>query len=477
MINYTNRDYLDIKMALIDAIPKYTDAWTDFSNTDLGMIFIEFLAGTSAMLNYYIDKEVSETRIMQATEPRNIYSNLELIGYKRPLRRCHSAKGRVYATANSYPETRYATDLVIPAYSVFTGSKLKNNKLFFTNPYPIRIKPTDTEVDFSFLQGRLDSIEVQPTSIQSYKLYLSVQNVSDFHFRVEVDGKDWEQIDNAFLQTLGGEFYSVHRDAFDNIYILFTYNYRNYIDNRSTIRIEYVTTQGDEGVSLGVVDTLVSPLIYDGRDISKDLRFTNTSIFSGGFTDEDANLSKAKAISRARTPKFLCTLEDYHNAIYSYPGVSDVCCVDMSVKGATDIKPYELKAYVLMGDNDDMALSDAMAGLQKYIRSKQDITRSVKILDPLYNDIIIRINFTVENENINLIDLEDEILTFLDPYFYQHSFSRVISREHLISSILTQFPELKTISIESPTETLTPGLGEVIRVVDIIVRGDYYSNV
>ena len=41
MINYTNRDYLDIKMALIDAIPKYTDAWTDFSNMDLGMIFVD----------------------------------------------------------------------------------------------------------------------------------------------------------------------------------------------------------------------------------------------------------------------------------------------------------------------------------------------------------------------------------------------------------------------------------------------------
>ena len=59
MINYTKRDYFDIKQELLDIIPRYTDAWTDFSSTDLGMIFLEFIAGTTAMLNYYIDKEVS----------------------------------------------------------------------------------------------------------------------------------------------------------------------------------------------------------------------------------------------------------------------------------------------------------------------------------------------------------------------------------------------------------------------------------
>jgi hypothetical protein len=42
---------------------------------------------------------------------------------------------------------------------------------------------------------------------------------------------------------------------------------------------------------------------------------------------------------------------------------------------------------------------------------------------------------------------------------------------------MNAFPELKTVNIESPSENLTPALGEVIKVIDIIVSGDYYGSV
>ena len=41
---------------------------------------------------------------------------------------------------------------------------------------------------------------------------------------------------------------------------------------------------------------------------------------------------------------------------------------------------------------------------------------------------------------------------------------------------MNAFPELKTVDIESPSENLSPALGEVIKVIDIVVSGDYYGN-
>lgn len=479
MINYTKRDFNSIKDELINNIPKYTQDWNDFSESDLGMIFIDFIAGVSSMLNYYIDKEVSELRIMESTEARNIYSNLELLGYKRPLKRCGVATAKVTANANKFFDSAYNFDITIPAYSSFTSSSNTNssNKYHFTNPTDIIIRQGIVDTEFTLVQGKYESKTYNTTSIQSYKLYLPSKDISDYFLRITVDGTEWGIVENAFLETQGGMTCSIHRDAYDNVYILFTYNYRNYLSPSSYIQIEYLTTEGDVKIAPNTVNkpmfTITNP---DGKNITNELIFTNTTFFSGGYNDEDLNLAKAKAIARTRTPKFLCTLDDYENAIFSFPGVLDAQCVDMSVKGMSNIKPYELVAYILMED-DSMMSSGFMEDLQSYLYNKKDITRSVLLKDAIRKEISIDIEFTVLSESVNLINLEHDILSFLDHYYYGKCFERTISREHIINDIINNFPEIKTINMISPSENVLPKLGEVIDIVNITVRGNYYEHI
>ena len=478
MINYTKRDFNSIKDELINNIPKYTQDWNDFSESDLGMIFIDFIAGVSSMLNYYIDKEVSELRIMEATEARNIYSNLELLGYKRPLKRCGVATAKVTANANKFFDSAYDFDITIPAFSSFTSSKNKNNnKLHFTNPTEIFITKGIVDTEFTLVQGKYESRTYNTTSIQSYKLYLPSKDISDYFLRVTVDGTEWGIVENAFLETQGGTACSIHRDAYDNIYLLFTYNYRNYLSTSSYIQVEYLTTEGNVKIAPNSVDkpmfTITNP---EGKDITNELIFTNTTFFSGGYNDEDLNLAKAKAIASSRTPKFLCTLDDYENAIFSFPGVLDVQCVDLSVKGTSNIKPYEIVAYILTEDDYNMS-TGFMEDLQIYLYNKKDITRSITLKDAIRKEISIDIEFTVLSENINLINLEHDILRFLDPYYYGKCFDRTISRDHIINSIINNFPEIKTIEMISPEENILPGIGEVIDIINISVRGNYYDHI
>lgn len=478
MINYTKRDFNSIRDELINNIPKYTQDWNDFSESDLGMIFIDFIAGVSSMLNYYIDKEVSELRIMEATEARNVYSNLELLGYKRPLKRCGVATAKVTANANKFFDSAYDFDITIPAFSSFTSSKNKNNnKLHFTNPTEIFITPGAVDTEFTLVQGKYESRTYNTTSIQSYKLYLPSKDISDYFLRVTVDGTEWGVVENAFLETQGGTACSIHRDAYDNVYLLFTYNYRNYLSTSSYIQVEYLTTEGNVKIAPNSVDkpmfTITNP---EGKDITNELIFTNTTFFSGGYNDEDLNLAKAKAIASSRTPKFLCTLDDYENAIYSFPGVLDVQCVDLSVKGTSNIKPYEIVAYVLTEDDNNMS-SGFIEDLQIHLYNKKDIARSIVLKDAIRKEISIDIEFTVLSENINLINLEHDILRFLDPYYYGKCFNRTISRDHIINSIINNFPEIKTIDMISPEENILPGIGEVVDIVNISVRGNYYDHI
>lgn len=478
MINYSKRDFNSIKDELINSIPKYTQDWNDFSESDLGMIFIDFIAGVSSMLNYYIDKEVSELRIMESTEARNVYSNLELLGYKRPLKRCGIATAKVTANANKFFDSAYAFDITIPAFSLFTSSKNKSDsKLLFTNPTDVVIRQGVIDTEFTLVQGKYESKIYNTTSIQSYKLYLPSKDISDYLLRVTVDGVEWNIVENAFLEIQGGMACSIHRDAYDNVYLLFTYNYRNYLSTSSTIQVEYLTTSGDVKIAPHSVDKpMFVVLDPNGKNITNELVFTNTTFFSGGYNDEDLNLAKAKAIAKSRTPKFLCTLDDYENMIFSFPGVLDVQCVDMSVRGMSNIKPYEVIAYILMEDNNMMS-SGFMEDLQSYLYNKKDITRSVVLRDAIRKEISIDIEFTVLNENINLINLENDILRFLDHYYYGRCFERTISREHILNSVINNFPEIKTINMVSPSENVIPGIGEVVDIVNISVRGNYYEHI
>jgi len=44
-------------------------------------------------------------------------------------------------------------------------------------------------------------------------------------------------------------------------------------------------------------------------------------------------------------------------------------------------------------------------------------------------------------------------------------------------SIINNFPEIKTIDMISPEENILPGIGEVIDIVNISVRGNYYDHI
>ena len=56
-MSYTGRDIVSIRKELINTIPTLTDKWTDFNESDLGMVLIELMAGVQDMQNFYLDTQ------------------------------------------------------------------------------------------------------------------------------------------------------------------------------------------------------------------------------------------------------------------------------------------------------------------------------------------------------------------------------------------------------------------------------------
>ena len=84
-ISYTGRDNEDIRQSLIDLVPKLTDKWRDYNESDLGMTIIELIAGAQDMQNFYLDNQTFETYLDTAMQDKNIRSILRAMNYRIPL--------------------------------------------------------------------------------------------------------------------------------------------------------------------------------------------------------------------------------------------------------------------------------------------------------------------------------------------------------------------------------------------------------
>ena len=156
-IKYINRDFNDLKTALIEHAKNYfPDSYNDFSPTSPGTMFIEMAAYVGDVLSFYQDNQLQETFLQHAKNPANLYSLAYMMGY-RP--KATSAAGaeltvtqRVAATGVDYkPNLDQA--LTVSKNGIIKAS-VGDNLTFLTNE----------QVDFKF------SSSYDPTDIRIFSL-------------------------------------------------------------------------------------------------------------------------------------------------------------------------------------------------------------------------------------------------------------------------------------------------------------------
>jgi hypothetical protein len=82
-IKYLGRDFDSLKKGLIEFTKTYyPNTYNDFNEASPGMMFVEMAAYVGDVLNYYIDSQLKESLLLQATERRNILSIAAAMGYK-----------------------------------------------------------------------------------------------------------------------------------------------------------------------------------------------------------------------------------------------------------------------------------------------------------------------------------------------------------------------------------------------------------
>ncbi len=84
-VNYTSRNYVDIRTDLINYVKQYyPDIFNDFNDASVGMMLLELNAAVGDMLSYNTDRMFAETQIDYAQERKSLLSLARTFGLKIP---------------------------------------------------------------------------------------------------------------------------------------------------------------------------------------------------------------------------------------------------------------------------------------------------------------------------------------------------------------------------------------------------------
>lgn len=218
--SYTGRDIVAIRQNLIDKINTLTGDFTDRNQSDLGMVFLEFVASVGDFLSFYMDKQALETYLDTAVQDKNIRGLLRTMNYKLPL--LGGAKGSVMVTFEKAVDATY----LIPRYTEFYCSE---DKVFYCTTQEYRLYSGDTSIELNVLQGEYNSLVTTKADIISSgtgrRIYLNSTTVAEGSVEINQDGVVWEEVDDAILKYQGGYYYSLHKDSNNFVYILLSPNY------------------------------------------------------------------------------------------------------------------------------------------------------------------------------------------------------------------------------------------------------------
>ena len=110
-----------------------TDKWTDFNESDTGMVLVELMAGLADMLGFYLDKSTLECYITSVKQRKNGAGILALIGYKMKMTNSCVTTGR-FVLPKVYEE-----DVVIPRYTQVTAVLADKSEIKYATQYAVLV--------------------------------------------------------------------------------------------------------------------------------------------------------------------------------------------------------------------------------------------------------------------------------------------------------------------------------------------------
>jgi hypothetical protein len=214
-VNYTSRNFADIRTDLVNYVKQYyPDIFNDFNDASVGMMLLELNAAVGDMISYNTDRMFAETQIDYAQERKSILSMARTFGLKIPGKRASATIVDLSVTLPVFGDTfdvSYAP--IIKAGSQVSGAGKVfelNGDVDFSSPFTISGIPNRLIIPNFNANGTLINYTITKREMVTNgfsKILKRVINTSDSRPFLEVILPDDDVLEVDSIITLQGTTY------------------------------------------------------------------------------------------------------------------------------------------------------------------------------------------------------------------------------------------------------------------------------
>lgn len=313
-LDMTDKDFDALRLRLIALARSVFPDWSDFAVASFGNVLLELYAFVGDVVGYYLDNQARESRLVTATQRKNVIALARMLGYKLhgaraataeavfALARASSADVRI--PAGTVVRTREVTepvrfqllsDLVIPAGALQATGVVENSKTYVQLFDSRGLADLDIILDHTpYLDASVAVSAANGTFVEKESLLGSGPN--DRHFLVLVD-----QNDRATVRFGNGT---------------------SGAPPTGTVTVAYKTGGGAAGnVDAGRI-VVVEGTFTDAHGRAAQVSVTNSEPASGGTDRQSVASAKLLAPESLRTLTRSVTREDFEVNARRVPGVA-----------------------------------------------------------------------------------------------------------------------------------------------------------
>lgn len=339
LLPYNRRDaYSILEYLKLQAEQLSNGKWTDFSDSDIGTVFLKLMSYIADMNNFQIDKTISELYLNTCTERASALSLCALIGYEP--RHYQSAYTDIVLTNIAGREIPDGT--LIPAFSVFTDSTTMRKYCNLTDQYMYGNK-----AEFRVYEGVAVTKTYTISDITTLgRIILNDYMIGTNTLSLKINGIEYQRVED--VRFISGELgYSIHMTEDKYLYIQLPSYWPDVIAQGSVIELTYLLSNGSEGRIGKNVLSKIEQLASSQKNYI--MIYSNTSSM-GGYDPETIDEMKVSVPRQARTMNTIVTINDFEEVSLNVLGISDVSALDYNDPSSGLKQPddyYKVYMYVL----------------------------------------------------------------------------------------------------------------------------------
>lgn len=367
VLPYNRRDAYSILEYLKLQAEQLSDGrWTDFSDSDIGTVFLKLMSYLADMNNFQVDKVASELYLSTCTERASAIALCNLIGYEPR----HYQSAYCDITLGNIAYKNITNGTVVPAYSTFTDS---SNSIKYCNLEEATFYDNTTK--FRVYEGTPKTITLGIEDISTLgRINLSDYTIGTNTITLKINGIKYNLVDD--VRFISGELgFSVHISEDKYLYIQLPSYWPDVIKQGSVIEITYLLSNGANGRIGKNILSRIEQLSSSEKGYM-EVKSNTSSI--GGYDPETVDEMKISVPRRARTMNTIVTINDFEEVSMNVLGIADVAALDYNDPSSGLVQPddyYRVKIYVLPdADQYDATDSDLIKYRNTIIKKREDWT-------------------------------------------------------------------------------------------------------